>query len=134
MTPQAQRTIDRGRTIALIAWSVTGVYWAALFVATHLPPTRLPKTRITDTPAHFTSYAILAALLLWSLHFTRLSLRAAAWWVIGIGLVYGVIDEILQIFVGRICSLSDWLADASGVITVVATWTAVSAVRYARSG
>ena len=87
---------------------------------------------MSDTHAHFAAYAGLAALLLWSLHLTNLSSRAAAWWVVAIGLVYGALDELLQIPVNRVCSMQDWLADATGVMTVVSLFVVAGAVRAAR--
>jgi|SRR5688500_2994115 VanZ family protein len=118
--------------VALLAWSLTGAYWVGIFYLTHLPPQRVPKTRVADVYAHFAFYAVLAALLLWSLRYTRLSSRAAAWWVVVVGLVYGAVDEVLQIPVGRSCSMKDWLADASGVLTVVAVAVVIGALRHVR--
>lgn len=118
--------------IALLAWSLTAAYWLGIFYLTHLPPQRVPKTRIVDVHAHFAAYAVLAAMLLWSLRYTSLSSRAAAWWVVAVGLIYGIVDEVLQIPVGRICSMKDWLADATGVVTVVAVVVVVGALRHSR--
>jgi VanZ family protein len=118
--------------IALLAWSLTAAYWVGIFYLTHIPPLRVPRTRVSDVHAHFAAYAVLAAMLLWSLRYTNLSPRAAAWWVVFIGLLYGVVDEVLQIPVGRICSMRDWLADATGVVTVVSVAIVVGALRHAR--
>lgn len=123
---------DRWSRIRLAACSTTVIYWLGLFIVTHLPPTRLLRTRVSDRVEHFVSYAILAGLLLWSLRQLGLSPRAAAWWVVGICLVYGAIDEWLQTFVGRICSFDDWLADATGALTVVAVAIVIGAMRDAR--
>ena len=73
-----------------------------------------------------------AWLLLWSLHYTDLSPRAAAWWVVGVCLFYGAIDEVLQIPVGRTCSMKDWVADASGTVTVVAVALVIGAAWHLR--
>jgi VanZ family protein len=107
-------------------------YWICLFVVTHLPPTRLPKTRISDKFSHFAAYAVLAALLIWSLRQLGCSLRAAAWSAIAICLAYGAIDEYLQIYVGRICSLRDWLADVTGAVAVAAVVVVAGALRDVR--
>jgi len=120
------------RRLPRIVWGLTAVYWIGLFVVTHLPPSRLPQTRIDDKLAHFISYAILTALLLASLQFSRLSPRAAAWWTVAVLCVYAAVDELLQIPVGRICSLQDWLADVSGVITVAAFTVAVQSIVESR--
>ena len=118
--------------IALLVRSLTAAYWAGIFYLTHLPPERLPKTRIADVHAHFTAYAVLAMLLLWSFHYTDLSPRAAAWWVVVLCFTYGAIDELLQIPVGRVCSMKDWIADATGAVAVVAIAIVVGAARHAR--
>jgi VanZ family protein len=123
---------ERLPRIALLAWSVTAAYWLGIFYLTHLPPERLPKTRIADVHAHFTAYAVLAVLLLWSLHYTPLSPRAAAWWVVGLCFFYGAIDEVLQIPIGRTCSMKDWIADATGAVTVVAMAVVIGAARHVR--
>jgi VanZ family protein len=123
---------ERRPRIALLVWPLTAAYWLGIFYLTHLPPQRLPKTRISDVHAHFTAYAVLALLLLWSLHYTELSPRAAAWWVVGLCFFYGAIDEVLQIPVGRICSMKDWIADASGTVTVVAIAVIIGAARHVR--
>jgi VanZ family protein len=125
MTPRPPR-------IALLAWSLTAAYWVGIFYLTHIPPLRVPRTRVSDVHAHFAAYAVLAAMLLWSLRYTNLSPRAAAWWVVFVGLFYGAVDEVLQIPVGRICSMRDWLADATGVVTVVAVAVVIGAMRHAR--
>ena len=125
-------TTERRPRIALLAWSLTAAYWIGIFYLTHLPPERLPKARVSDVHAHFTAYAVLALLLLWSLRYTDLSSRAAAWWVLGLCLFYGAVDEILQIPIGRICSMSDWVADATGAVTVVAIALVVGAARHVR--
>ncbi len=117
------------RTIAL---TITSIYWAGMFIATHLPPTRVPRTRVSDKVTHFTAYAILAGLLLWSLRQIGFSPRAAAWLVVTIALIYAALDEYLQIFVGRICSMSDWLANAAGVIAVAAVAVVIGALRDVR--
>jgi VanZ family protein len=123
---------DRPRRIPLLVWSVTGVYWIGMFIITHLPPSRLPQTRMDDKIQHFIAYAVLAALLMLSLRFTNLSSRSTAWWTIGVCLVYAAIDELLQIPVGRTCSFADWLADATGAITTVCLITSVEAIFAAR--
>lgn len=124
--------IERNTLVRIVVWSATAIYWVGLFIATHLPPSRVPKTRVSDTVWHFASYALLATLLLVSLRQMGVSLRAAAWWVIAICFVYGAIDEYLQTFVGRICSLNDWLADASGAVTVGALAAVIGAMRDTR--
>jgi VanZ family protein len=95
---------------------VTALYWAGIFVLTHLPPAQVPKTRVSDKLLHFWVYAVLTALLHVSLWPTR---RSA--WVLGVGavivaLTYGAVDEMTQPLIGRTCSLQDWYANAAGAV------------------
>ena len=103
------RTMRMGITILLAA------YWLALFVATHIP--RVPQELTLpggDKWQHFVAYAGLAFLLAFRQSFGALLTwkRAAA--VVGIVALYGVVDELSQIPVGRHADLLDWLADVIG--------------------
>lgn len=102
-------------------WLLTAVYWAGIFVLTHLPPATLREhvPRIWDKLAHFLAYFFLAVLLGAALVLTFPRRRGIPAWVLLIGLAYGVVDELLQPFVRRDATLLDWVADAVGV------WTAV---------
>jgi VanZ family protein len=104
-----------------ICWTLTGAYWAGIFVLTHLPPTQLRKVvpDIWDKLAHFLAYFLLAAFLGAALMLTFPRRRAIPLWVLVIGWAYGVIDELLQPFIRREATLLDWVADALGV------WAAV---------
>lgn len=118
--------------IRYVVVSITAVYWVAMFVATHLPPSRMPKTHISDKSAHFFAYATLAALLLLSLRLLGLGPRVAAWTTVAVCFVYGAIDELLQPLVGRICSFDDWIANAAGTVTVVSLAICWESIRDAR--
>ncbi|MEX0610512.1 MAG: VanZ family protein [Pirellulales bacterium] len=91
-------------------------YWAALFVATHLPRVTLSLPgENTDKLIHFAAFAILAvfAALAWQLSAGRLTARHLCWiWVLIA--IYGALDEWTQSAVGRNASASDWAADAGG--------------------
>ena len=91
-------------------------YWLTLFAATHVPRSFpiLPSDR-TDKLVHVAAFAVLAWLLAnaWQRSTGRLTgghLRAA-WLLI---VLYAAADEWTQAWVGRECSLGDWLADAVG--------------------
>lgn len=107
-------------------WSMTAAYALLAFVLTHLPPSELPKTRVSDKLAHFVAYFILTSLLYISLWVAR---RALVWTIVLtmlIALVYGAFDELTQPLVGRFCSLHDWLADAAGAASATIVMTLVS--------
>jgi VanZ family protein len=109
-------------------------YWLALFVATHLP--RIPAALTmpgADKWQHLAAYAILALLLaarqsLWQPLNWKSLCRIAA-----IVAIYGVVDELTQIPVGRHADVRDWYADVVGCtlgLTVFATVRAIL-VRFA---
>jgi VanZ family protein len=108
--------------------TITAIYWLGLFTVTHLPPTRMPRTRVWDKLEHFVAYAILAGLL-----FVAIG-RRRVWLVLAICLVYGAFDELTQLlpFVRRQCSLVDWIADALGAIFALAACNLIATRRARR--
>jgi len=120
------------RIFSKILWSITGIYWCALFVATHIPAKRLPKIKVNDKLEHFTAYLGLGLLLYISLWTSRPTWRRLWLIVLGIGMAYGAIDEWLQAipFIKRTCSLADWFADVSGLAIAV---TLLAYLRFART-
>ena len=93
-------------------------FWLALFVGTHLPKVPSVFHRTSDKTLHFLAYCGLGLLLMWVRPGSR------PWWKHSIGVfvtvaVYGAIDELLQIPVGRICDVQDWLADMLGCALAV---------------
>ena len=105
-----QRIARRARTLAL-------VYFAILFVGTHIPSTAVPSTNFWDKGLHFSGYAVLTICVLagWELTFGTLQARHyfAVWFA---GILYAAFDEWTQIPVGRTCDMNDWLADVLGVV------------------
>lgn len=104
----------RRRFHRLFQLAVVG-YWLAMFAATHVPRVevveRLPTT---DKELHFSGYFVLGLLLpFWRLPVPPPTLRRMVrlWAVIAL---YGAIDELLQIPVGRSAEVHDWVADAGG--------------------
>ena len=102
--------------IATLSKIALGLFWLALFVATHVPPTTyLLPVQGNDKVAHFAAYLFLALLLAtaWQLAGGILMPRhlVFAWLAI---LAYGAFDEVTQIPIGRDCNIWDWTADACG--------------------
>ena len=93
-------------------------YWVALFIATHIPLTRMPLPGQSDKSAHFLAYAGLAILFCWwSLHGER------KWWSVFLILAaYAVVDELLQYPVNRHPDVWDALADWVGVLAGIAVF------------
>ena len=91
------------------------VYWLAMFAGTHYPKPEQISPNVSDKLLHFGAYAGLTWLWVLVIVVRRpLHLRDGLW--IGLGLaVYGALDELLQIPVGRHCDINDWYADMGGV-------------------
>ena len=120
MTPR------RRKFLRTLLWITTACVWAGLFVATHIPATRLPDVPTSDKLNHFLAYFGLSALIYVSTWITNPSRRWTAALVLAIAMVYGAIDELLQPFVNRHADVNDWLFDVLGAASAV---TLLSIVR-----
>jgi VanZ family protein len=70
--------------------------------------------------AHFTEFAILGFLLFIALYFTREKLLPSSIIALITGVLYGVFDELHQLFIpGRSCQVADILIDASGILIAI---------------
>lgn len=99
---------------------VAATYWLALFAATHVPvvPEALQQPG-ADKWAHTAAYAGLSFLLAArQATATSLTWKVAAR-VLLLVAVYGIVDELTQIPVGRHAELGDWLADLRGALVGV---------------
>ncbi len=113
--PPAKR-LRRSRWRMTVA-GVLGVYWLALFVLMHTPIKTTGQISHADKVAHFVLYGVLAGLIsVWLSTSGRLTWRRVLPWYAFLA-VYAVVDELLQIPVGRSCEAGDWLADMLGVGT-----------------
>lgn len=92
-------------------------YWALIFTVTHIPAQKLPDTHVSDKVEHFVAYLILTILLYLNAWIRNISALRASMWIAGIGMIYGALDELLQIPVNRHADVHDWIADMSGVMT-----------------
>ncbi len=96
------------------------MYWPALFVVAHIPIPRIVyMAHVSDKALHFTAYLILTGILWFAIspHEKVNWLGKKVWLALGIILVYGTADEILQGYVGRSCDFHDLLADMGGGVT-----------------
>jgi len=118
------------RTVAIVALAV---YWPTLFIFAHIPvPEEVQKAGVSDKALHFLAYATLV-FLLWIALNPQDKVRwrkATVWWVLLIVAAYGVIDELLQGYVGRSCEMADLEADLAGafagcvILTFFTLWPA----------
>ena len=101
-----------------ILWSITVVYWLALFVLTHTPLAKLPGPPTSDKVAHFLAYLVLSFLAGTTLYLAfpqRRRLMPVG--VLLLAAAYGAVDELTQPLVGRFCEWGDWFADCAGAAT-----------------
>ncbi len=93
------------------------LYWVGLLIGTHAPrlPVNMPGG--SDKVAHFSAFVGLAFLLSWAWTTRRPFLPTGAIFAVGVGVLYGTLDELTQRIVpGRSCELADLLADAMGAL------------------
>jgi VanZ family protein len=110
-----------------VAGAVLVCYWLALVAGTHVPaPPHLLVRGVSDKWLHLVAYAGLAFLVCvnWSL-WRPWNWRHCLALVAALAL-FGAIDELTQIPVGRECDLADWVADmigtGLGLTAFVALW------------
>ncbi len=88
-----------------------------------MPIDRLPSFGLTDKMNHFIAYFALAILVNLTLMYQRKSLllfNKAVMATIVICLLYGVIDELHQMYIpGRFAETMDWFADSLGAVSGV---------------
>ncbi|MDP6447877.1 MAG: VanZ family protein [Pirellulaceae bacterium] len=119
--PADSTNSPRRRTLVVAALVV---YWAALFVGTHTPSSRIPVApSVNDKVLHFAAYAGLAFLLSWAMGPQRFRPFLA---VLAITAVYGIADELLQMAIpSRRADWQDWIADALGALGGVTAFIVV---------
>jgi len=101
------------------------VYWSTLFVSTHIPiPKDMLPPGVSDKTMHYVAYAGLGFLLtVWRSTKRHLPLKSLVSILLCIS-VYGIIDELLQIPVGRHADVLDWIADFCGAVLGIASFAA----------
>jgi len=103
-----------------IAACVLVLYWPGLFVLAHIPiPHVVQEADVSDKSLHFLAFLILT-FLIWSAVSGDRKVkwrRAAPWLVLFVIVVYGILDEWLQMYVpGRSCDVRDFFTDLAGVL------------------
>jgi len=95
------------------------LYWPAIFILSHIPiPKVVYQAQVSDKVLHILVYLILVFLAWFAVSPDGKVnwRRAPAWWVLFTMVVYGIVDEWLQTFVGRYGDPMDFLADIAGVL------------------
>jgi VanZ family protein len=93
------------------------IYWPGLFVLAHIPiPQLVYKAQVSDKGLHFLAFLILVFLLWFAISPDKKVnwRKTGVWWVLFVVVWYGVVDEVLQDYVGRSCDFTDFLGDLAG--------------------
>lgn len=118
MTTMTTRPITTtAKWLIRLIWLATAILWIAMFILTHTPVALPVRVVTNDKTAHFLGYLALGSALFASLRLG--GRRDPTLAVLAVGLIYGGIDELLQIPVGRSSDWNDWFADAAGVAVAV---------------
>jgi hypothetical protein len=83
------------------------------------------RARVSDKSLHFLAYLVLVFLLWFAIIPERKVnwRKAAVWWILFAVVWYGVLDELLQMYVGRTCALTDFSANLAGALTGLILFT-----------
>ena len=95
------------------------IYWPGVFILAHIPiPQLVYEAQVSDKSLHFLAYLILVFLLWFAISPDKKVnwRKAAVWLVLFVVVWYGVVDEVLQGYVGRNCDVTDFLADLAGTL------------------
>jgi len=108
--------LSRRQKLSILALAI---YWPILFIVSHIPiPNLVRKAGVSDKALHFLAYLVLTFLLWVALNPNRKVRwrRAGVWWLLLALTVYGVVDELLQGYLGRSCDIRDLGADVAGIV------------------
>ena len=112
---EPESTMRRPSRRIRLVYLTVAIYWLALFAGTHVPA---PKLRISvnniDKLLHLLAYAGLSFLLMMAYSYRRTLTAVHYAQILALVALYGIVDEVLQTFVGRDCEFWDWVADALG--------------------
>lgn len=109
-------SIQLRRAAALARFATIGLI-VAMFVGTHVPNPVAVEITTSDKTIHFWAYLALSFSLLTSWELSSGRLQPIHFFLVWLACtVYGAIDEITQIPVGRTCDGVDWLFDVLGIV------------------
>lgn len=108
-----------------MAWGPAVLWAAALFFLSSLSDLGGPVwVQVNDKVVHMGAYAVLGATLAWGRR--RSGARIGHGWMVSVGALYGVTDEIHQMFVpGRSGDPADLAADVVGLVLGYGTTWAI---------
>jgi VanZ family protein len=90
-----------------------GIIWVTLVIMTHIPvPQAVQGLGVSDKLIHLVGYFPLGLLL----PVCRVPGCETWWRCLIVIAIYGILDELFQIPVGRTASVLDWIADVLGIL------------------
>jgi VanZ family protein len=108
------------RRLAIVAWCMTVVFLLMIFAGTHIPVQAEAFLASSDKLLHFLAYFSLAMFLLISGELTLGPLKPIHFFSVWLACtLYGAMDEITQIPVGRECDVADWVCDVLGAVAAL---------------
>jgi VanZ family protein len=117
LQPDDTSKTTRFRRLAAFARYATVGLLLAMFIGTHLPASTEVFLANSDKMLHFCAYFSLAMFLLVSGELTLGDLQPIHFFSVWLGCtIYGALDEITQILVGRDCDIADWVFDVMGIV------------------
>lgn len=122
---------NRVRQAAMVARYGTFAVLLTMFVGTHVPMDVSNQIVHSDKMMHFWAYLALAfgAAATWDLSAGKLqSYQYILLWLACAA--YGIVDELLQIPVGRSCDARDWVFDIAGAAVGLALFKVLRPLVY----
>ena len=109
------------------------LYWPVLALLTSIPiPQLVRRAGVSDKVLHFLAFLILFFLLWFAVSPAKKAKwgKPAVWWVFFIVVIYGAVNERLQLYVGRSADVRDFAANFLGAagglifVTFISSWSA----------
>ena len=102
------------------------VIWISLVILTHIPvPQTVQGLGVSDKLIHLIGYFPLGLLL----PACRVPGCGTGWRCLVVIAIYGILDELFQIPVGRTASFLDWVADVLGILLGLSAWRMLARTR-----
>jgi len=116
LDPGESRPTRPGALVRRGAWFLVAAYCVLIFIGSSIPGRDIPDPHVSDKLIHAMEYAGLGTLVMLVLVLnTRLTLATAFFAAVACAALYGVSDELHQIFTsGRDSSVLDLMADIGG--------------------
>ena len=106
---------------SILYWASVAFYLTVIFIMSSIPGYELPKLdfAFSDKMVHFLEFGMLGIFLYNAFRHTS-PVKKPVLWSIAAGMIWGISDELHQLFVpGRMCSIWDFAADSAGIVTFV---------------